>query len=210
MTEAMHQNDPRSAFDTHPHTKYLWISNILITMADRIQKLETAQNHYDAGKDLSWNDGDFDAAIDELKKSLAIRENVWGLIHDETSKAYYEIGRAQFAKKLYNDSLVSYRRCLRIRVTLYGKFNTETKNADHCVRLVVQAKGLFSGREINEAIDAIYTSVKHEIDGDTYRKAGRNAEAQLEYIKAAGVEEYFFGKSGEILGGINAKAGIKA
>ena len=178
-------------------------------MADRVAKLELAQKAYDLGKDLSWNKGDFDAALVELKKSLDIRLGVWGQFHDETSKSLYEIGRAQFAKKLYTDSLVSYRKCLRIRVTLYGKFHTETKNADHCVRLVVQAKGLYSGREINEAIDAIYTSMSHEIAGDTYRKAGRNAEAQLEYIKAAAIEEYFFGKNGEILGEINRKAGIK-
>jgi len=95
-------------------------------------------------------------------------------------------------------------------VSLYGKFNTDAKNTDHCVRLVVQAKGLYSGREINEAVDAIYKSIGHEIAGDTYRKAGRNAEAQLEYIKAAAIEEYFFGKSGEILGELNRKAGIKA
>lgn len=179
-------------------------------MADRVAKLEKAQKAYDLGKDLSWNKGDFDSALVELKKALQIRESVWGLFHDDTSKAYYEIGRALFAKKLYTDSLVAYRKCLRIRVTLYGKFHTETKNADHCVRLVVQAKGLYSGREINEAIDAIYTSMSHEISGDTYRKAGRNAEAQLEYIKAAAVEEYHFGKTGEILGSINRKAGIKA
>ena len=179
-------------------------------MADRIQKLETAQKHYELGKDLSWNKGDFDTALGELRKAVQIRESVWGLFHDETSKAYYEIGRALFAKKQYTESLVSYRRCLRIRVTLYGKFHTETKNADHCVRLVVQAKGLYSGREINEAIDSIYSSIRHEINGDTYRKAGRNAEAQLEYIKAAGIEEYFFGKNGDIIGDINRKAGIKA
>jgi tetratricopeptide (TPR) repeat protein len=178
-------------------------------MGDRIQKLERAQQLYDQGKDLSWNKGDFDAALGALRQSLDIRQSVWGLFHDETSKAYYEIGRALFAKKLYTESLVAYRRCLRIRASLYGKFHTETKNADHCVRLVVQAKGLYSGREINEAIDAIYSSVQHEITGDTYRKAGRNAEAQLEYIKAAGIEEYFFGKTGEILGDINRKAGIK-
>lgn len=175
-----------------------------------MKKLETAQTHYDLGKDLSWNKGEFDTALTELQKSLQIRESIWGMFHDDTSKVYYEIGRAFFAKKLYTDSLVAYRKCLRIRVSLYGKFNTESKNADHCVRLVVQAKGLYSGREINEAIDAIYTSMNHEITGDTYRKAGRNAEAQLEYIKAAAVEEYFFGKSGEILGEINRKAGIKA
>jgi tetratricopeptide (TPR) repeat protein len=179
-------------------------------MADRIAKLESAQKAYDLGKDLSWNKGDFDSALGELKKALQIREAVWGQFHDETSKAHYEIGRALFAKKQYTDSLVAYRKCLRIRVTLYGKFHTETKNADHCVRLVVQAKGLYSGREINEAIDAIYTSMSHEIAGDTYRKAGRNAEAQLEYIKASAVEEYHFGKTGEILGDINRKAGIKA
>lgn len=144
-------------------------------MADRVAKLELAQKAYDLGKDLSWNKGDFDAALVELQKSLDIRQGVWGQFHDETSKSLYEIGRAQFAKKLYTDSLVSYRKCLRIRVTLYGKFHTETKNADHCVR----------------------------------RKAGRNAEAQLEYIKAASIEEYFFGKTGEILGEINRKAGIK-
>ena len=179
-------------------------------MADRVAKLEQAKQSFEKGKDLSWNKGDFDTALVELKKSLQIRESVWGQFHDETSKSLYEIGRALFAKKLYTDSLVSYRKCLRIRVSLYGKFHTETKNADHCVRLVVQAKGLYSGREINEAIDAIYTSMSHEIAGDTYRKAGRNAEAQLEYIKAAAVEEYYFGKSGEILGDINRKAGIKA
>merc|ERR1711933_521366 len=99
------------------------------------------------------------------------------MYHEDTSKSYYEIGRVLFAQKHYTDSLVSYRKCLRIRVSLYGKFNTETKNADHCVRLVVQAKGLYSGREINEAVAAI--------------------------------EEYFFGKSGKILGEINRKAGIK-
>lgn len=179
-------------------------------MADRDIKLDSAQKAYDLGKDLSWNKGDFDSALAELKKSLQIREAVWGQFHDETSKAHYEIGRALFAKKQYSDSLVSYRKCLRIRVTLYGKFHTETKNADHCVRLVVQAKGLYSGREINEAIDAIYTSMSHEISGDTYRKAGRNAEAQIEYIKAAAIEEYHFGKTGEIIGDINRKAGIKA
>eukprot|EP00525_Craspedostauros_australis_P001679 CAMPEP_0198112734 /NCGR_PEP_ID=MMETSP1442-20131203/4539_1 /TAXON_ID= /ORGANISM="Craspedostauros australis, Strain CCMP3328" /LENGTH=185 /DNA_ID=CAMNT_0043769625 /DNA_START=166 /DNA_END=723 /DNA_ORIENTATION=+ len=178
-------------------------------MTDRIQKLEAAQKHYDMGKDLSWNKGDFDTALVELKKALDIRQSVWGMFHDETSKSFYEIGRALFAKKLYTDSLVAYRRCLRIRVTLYGKFHTETKNADHCVRLVVQAKGLYSAREINEAVDAIYRSIEHEINGDTYRKAGRNAEAQLEYIKAAGIEEYFFGKTGEIINSINQKAGIK-
>lgn len=179
-------------------------------MADRVAKLEQAQKAYDLGKDLSWNKGDFDASLEALTKSLQIRESVWGAFHDETSKSLYEIGRAQFAKKQYSESLVSYRKCLRIRVSLFGKFHTETKNADHCVRLVVQAKGLYSGREINEAIDAIYTSMSHEIAGDTYRKAGRNAEAQLEYIKAAAIEEYFFGKMGEILGDINRKAGIKA
>jgi tetratricopeptide (TPR) repeat protein len=179
-------------------------------MADRMKKLEVAQKHYDEGKDLSWNKGDFDTALIELKKSLQIRESIWGMFHDDTSKAYYEIGRALFAKKLYTDSLVAYRKCLRIRVSLYGKFHTETKNADHCVRLVVQAKGLYSGREINEAIDAIYSSMNLEISGDTYRKAGRNAEAQLEYIKAVAVEEYYFGRAGEILGEINRKAGIKA
>ena len=125
-------------------------------MADRMKKLETAQKHYDVGKDLSWNKGDFDSALTELKKSLQIRESIWGMYHEETSKSYYEIGRVLFAQKQYTESLVSYRKCLRIRVSLYGKFNTETKNADHCVRLVVQAKGLYSGREINEAIDAIY------------------------------------------------------
>ena len=179
-------------------------------MADRVAKLELAQKAYDAGKDLSWNKGQFDDALVELRKSLQIRESVWGTSHDEVSKSHYEVGRALFAKKMYTDSLVSYRKCLRIRVSLYGKFHTETKNADHCVRLVVQAKGLYSGREINEAVDAIYTSLSHEIAGDTYRKAGRNAEAQLEYIKAAAIEEYFFGKSGEIIGEINKKAGIKA
>lgn len=179
-------------------------------MSDRVEKLEKAQEHYDLGKDLSWNKGDFDTALTELRKSLQLRESVWGQFHDETSKAYYEIGRALFAKKQYTESLVAYRRCLRIRVSLYGKFHTETKNADHCVRLVVQAKGLYSGREINEAIDSIYSSMSHEISGDTYRKAGRNAEAQLEYIKAAAIEEYFFGKNGDIIGDINRKAGIKA
>jgi len=179
-------------------------------MADQSAKLANAQSVYDLGKDLSWNKGDFDAALVELRKSLQLRESVYGLFHEDTSKSLYEIGRALFAKKLYTDSLVAYRKCLRIRVTLYGKFHTETKNADHCVRLVVQAKGLYSGREINEAVDAIYTSMSHEIAGDTYRKAGRNAEAQLEYIKAAALEEYFFGRSGEILGEINRKAGIQA
>ncbi|KAL3941943.1 MAG: hypothetical protein SGBAC_003771 [Bacillariaceae sp.] len=179
-------------------------------MSDRVEKLEKAQEHYDLGKDLSWNKGDFETALVELRKSLQLRESVWGQFHDETSKAYYEIGRALFAQKAYTESLVAYRRCLRIRVSLFGKFHTETKNADHCVRLVVQAKGLYSGREINEAIDSIYSSMSHEIAGDTYRKAGRNAEAQLEYIKAAAIEEYFFGKNGDIIGDINRKAGIKA
>jgi tetratricopeptide (TPR) repeat protein len=179
-------------------------------MADRMKKLQTAQKHYDVGKDLSWNKGEFETALTELKKSLQIRESIWGMYHEETSKSYYEIGRVLFAQKEYTESLVSYRKCLRIRVSLYGKFNTETKNADHCVRLVVQAKGLYSGREINEAIDAIYNSINHEISGDTFRKAGRNAEAQLEYIKAAAIEEYYFGKGGKILGEINRKAGIKA
>ena len=179
-------------------------------MADRMKKLETAQKHYETGKGLSWNKGDFDTALNELKKSLQIRESVWGMYHEDTSKSYYEIGRVLFAQKHYTDSLVAYRKCLRIRVSLYGKFSTETKNADHCVRLVVQAKGLYSGREINEAISAIYDSINHEISGDTYRKAGRNAEAQLDYIKAAAIEEYHFGKTGKILGEINRKAGIKA
>lgn len=175
-----------------------------------MKKLEAASKHYDIGKDLSWNKGDFDAALTELRKCLQIRESIFGFSHDETSNAYYEIGRALFAKKSYTDSLVAYRKCLRIRISLYGKFNTATKNADHCVRLVVQAKGLYSGREINEAVAAIYESLNHEISGDTYRKAGRNAEAQLEYIKAAAIEEYHFGKGGEILGDISRKAGIKA
>jgi tetratricopeptide (TPR) repeat protein len=179
-------------------------------MADRMKKLQIAQKHYDVGKDLSWNKGEFDTALVELKKSLQIRESIWGMYHDDTSKSCYEIGRVLFAQKHYTDSLTSYRKCLRIRVSLYGKFNTDAKNTDHCVRLVVQAKGLYSGREINEAVDAIYKSIGHEIAGDTYRKAGRNAEAQLEYIKAAAIEEYFFGKSGEILGELNRKAGIKA
>mmetsp|Transcript_11016 Transcript_11016/g.17670 ORF Transcript_11016/g.17670 Transcript_11016/m.17670 type:complete len:185 (-) Transcript_11016:189-743(-) len=179
-------------------------------MADRQKKLETAEKHFSIGKDLSWNKGDFAAAEVELKKALQIRESIWGLFHEDTSKAYYEVGRSLFGQKKYTESLVYYRKCLRIRVTLYGKFHTESKNADHCIRLVVQAKGLYSGREVNEAMDAIYSSMQHEIAGDTYRKAGRNAEAQLEYIKAAALEEYFFGKSGEILGDINRKAGIKA
>ena len=179
-------------------------------MADRNKKLQIAQQHYDVGKDLSWNKGEFDTALVELKKSVQIRESILSMYHDDTSKSYYEIGRVLFAQKHYTDSLTSYRKCLRIRVSLYGKFNTDAKNTDHCVRLVVQAKGLYSGREINEAVDAIYKSIGHEIAGDTYRKAGRNAEAQLEYIKAAAIEEYFFGKSGEILGELNRKAGIKA
>lgn len=177
---------------------------------DRKKKIEAAQRHYDAGKDLSWNKGEFDTAIAELKKSLQIRESIWGMYHDDTSKSYYEIGRVLFAQKHYTDSLVAYRKCLKIRVSLYGKFNTETKNADHCVRLVVQAKGLHSSAEINEAVGAVYSSINHEISGDTYRKAGRNAEAQLEYIKAAAIEEYYFGRSGEVIFAINKKAGIKA
>jgi tetratricopeptide (TPR) repeat protein len=178
-------------------------------MSDRQQKLDNATKHFAIGKDLSWNKGDFDAALTELRKALQIYESVYGTFNDDTSKCYYEIGRALFAKKEYTASLVAYRKCLRVRVTLFGKFHTETKNADHCVRLVVQAKGLYSGREINEAVDAIYSSMNHEISGDTYRKAGRNAEAQLEYIKAAAIEEYFFGKNGEIIGEISRKAGIK-
>jgi len=177
---------------------------------DRIKKIEAAQKHYDEGKDLSWNKGEYDKALSELKRSLQIRESIWGVYHEETSRSYYEIGRVHFAEKRYTESLTFYRKCLRVRVSLYGKFNTDTKNTDHCVRLVVQAKGLHSGQEINEAVDAIYSSINHEISGDTYRKAGRNAEAQFEYIKAAAIEEYYFGKSGEIIGEINRKAGIKA
>jgi tetratricopeptide (TPR) repeat protein len=179
-------------------------------MADRQQKLTTADKHFAIGKDLSWNKGDFEAALTELRKALQIRESVYGMFHEETSKCYYEVGRALFAKKEYTASLVAYRKCLRVRVTLFGKFHTETKNADHCVRLVVQAKGLYSGREINEAVEAIYKSMDYEISGDTYRKAGRNAEAQVEYIKAAAVEEYYFGRSGEIIGELSRKAGIKS
>ena len=52
--------------------------------------------------------------------------------------------------------------------------------------------------------------MSHELAGDTYRKAGSSSEAQQEYIKAAADEEYHFGKTGEILGNINRKAGIKA
>ena len=175
-----------------------------------MKKLEMAKKHYEAGKDISWNKGDYDVALTELRKSLQIYESIHGFMHLETSNSYYEIGRALFAQKNYNEALVMYRKCLRIRITLYGRLNTSTKNADHCVRLVVQARGLYSGREVNEAMDAIYKSLEFEMTGDAYRKAGRNAEAQLEYIKAAAIEEYNFGNHGQILGDLNRKAGIKA
>jgi tetratricopeptide (TPR) repeat protein len=179
-------------------------------MADRMKKLEAAAKHYTTGKEISWSKGDYDVALAELRKSLQIRESIYGFMNIETSDSYYEIGRALFAKREYNESLVMYRKCLRIRISLFGRFNTATKNADHCVRLVVQARGLFTGREVNEAMDAIYKSLNHEVQGDAYRKAGRNAEAQIEYIKAAAIEEYHFGNFGEILGDLNRKAGIKA
>jgi tetratricopeptide (TPR) repeat protein len=179
-------------------------------MADRQKKLEAAEKHFNIGKDLSWEKEDFEPAKTELRKALQIRESIYGMFHEDTSKCYYEIGRAYYAQKNYNESLVMYRKALRIRVALFGKFHTETKNVDHCLRLVVQAKGLYSAKEINEAIDAIYDVLTHEINGDTYRKAGRNAEAQVEYLKAAAIEEYYFGRNGDILGELSRKAGIKA
>lgn len=177
---------------------------------DRKKKIEAAQQHYEVGKDLSWNKGEYDAALSELNKSLSIRQSLYGFEHEDTSKSYYEIGRVLFAQKKYTDCFVAYRKCLKIRVSLLGKFHMETKNADHCLRLVVQAKGLHTAQEINEAVDAVYSSMNHEISGDNFRKAGRNAEAQLEYIKAVANEEFFFGKKGDIILELNRKAGIKA
>ncbi|KAL3922225.1 MAG: hypothetical protein SGARI_006502, partial [Bacillariaceae sp.] len=179
-------------------------------MADRQKKLVAAQKHFDIGKDLSWNKSDFEPAKTELRKALQIRESIWGQTHEDVSKCYYEIGRALYAQKDYTNSLTMYRKCLKIRVALYGKFNTESKNADHCIRLVCQAKGLYSGNEINECVGSIYDVLRHEMNGDTYRKAGRNAEAQVEYLKAAAIEEYYYGRHSEILGDLNRKAGIKA
>jgi tetratricopeptide (TPR) repeat protein len=179
-------------------------------MADRQKKLEAAQKHFNIGKDLSWNKEDHEAAKTELRKSLQIRESIWGQMHEDVSKCYYEIGRAMFAQKDYTNSLTMYRKCLKIRVALFGKFHTETKNADHCLRLVCHSKGLYSAREINECIDSMYDIIADEMKGDTYRKAGRNAEAQVEYLKAAATEEFFYGRNSEILGELNRKAGIKA
>ncbi|KAG7341651.1 tetratricopeptide repeat protein [Nitzschia inconspicua] len=179
-------------------------------MADRQKKLEAADKHFNVGKSLSWDKDDFESAKIELRKALQIRESIYGMFHIDTSKCYYEIGRAYYAEKKYNESLVMYRKALRIRVALFGKFHTETKNVDHCLRLTVQAKGLYNAKDINEAMDAIYDVLNFEIKGDTFRKAGRNAEAQVEYLKAAAVEEFHFGRDGEILGELSRKAGIKA
>jgi tetratricopeptide (TPR) repeat protein len=179
-------------------------------MADRQKKLDAAEKHFNLGKSLSWEKNDLEAAKTELRKALQIRESIYGMFHYDTSKCYYEIGRAFYCEKKYNEALVQYRKALKIRVVLNGKFHTDTKNVDHCLRLTVQAKGLYSTNELNQCIDAIYEVLQSELKGDTYRKAGRNAEAQVEYLNAATVEEYHFGRNGEILGEISRKAGIKA
>jgi tetratricopeptide (TPR) repeat protein len=179
-------------------------------MADRQKKLQAAEQHMNVGKSLSWEKEDFASAELELRKALQIYESIHGTMHDDTSRCYYELARALHGQKKFNASITMYRKALRLRVTQYGKFHTDVKNVDHALRVCCTSKGLFTSREINEAMDAFYQVLNHEVNGDTFRKAGRNAEAQVEYLKAVAIEEYYFGRASETLGELNRKAGIKA
>jgi tetratricopeptide (TPR) repeat protein len=167
--------------------KELWARCGKEVAVDQVSLL-IAEVQFSRGFDLLYKVHDNDAALEEFRKCLDIRESILGKDHRDTGKTYCFVGHALREKRDYDESVGQYRSALRILVALLGKEHNHTKDVISCIDDVLKAKGM-SDVESSEFRAALLDSMEHKRSGDTFSEEGDHEKAIAEYRKALIVEK---------------------
>jgi tetratricopeptide (TPR) repeat protein len=166
--------------------KELWARCGKDVASDQVA-LMIAEVQFSRGFDLLYKVHENDAALEEFKKSLDIRETILGKDHRDTGKTYCFVGHALREKRDYDDAIGQYRRALRVLVTLLGKDHNHTKDVISCIDDVLKAKGM-NDQEAGSFLATLLRSLESKNKGDVALEEGNTAIAIGAYKNALVVE----------------------
>ncbi len=150
-------------------------------------QLELAQECFDNGMS-HWGEAKYDLALPLFLRSLEIREDILGKLHDDTGKSYLWVGSIHWHKSDHERALDNFCRCFRIRFTLY-----ENKSKCGIVCTWIEKVLDAVGEDIPTYWNTLLASIEHERKGDVLNENRRFEYAIVEYQSALRCEFHRLG-----------------
>jgi tetratricopeptide (TPR) repeat protein len=178
------------AKDAKEHHKQLQKEVVAQRRQQNDEKLAEAKNSFQQGHDLCWQENDSVGALAKYRVALYVRESLLGKYHEDTGRTYYWIGRSLIKLRDFEEALVAFSRALRIfERTLFSK-HKYNKWASGSIDTCFQEMGVNDAAR-DEYKTHLNASIQYERSGDQLRKAGRFADAIVEYRNGIDtIEEY--------------------
>jgi tetratricopeptide (TPR) repeat protein len=145
------------------------------TVDDSEYQLLLAQECFDNAMTL-WGEAEYDLAMPLFLRSLEIREDILGKLHDDTAKSYLWVGSIHWHKVEHERALDNFSRCFRIRLYLY-----ENKSRCGIVCTWIDKVLEAAGEDAPVYWQNLLSSVEHERKGDRCQKHRQFDNAIVEY-----------------------------
>ena len=100
----------------------------------------TAMSYNNIGAALDSN-GDYDAALEQYRKALQIRQSVLGMDHPVTASSYNNIGLVLWKQGNNDAALVQHRKALHFRESVFGTDHLDTASSYNNIGNVLHSKG---------------------------------------------------------------------
>eukprot|EP00934_Nitzschia_sp_Nitz4_P005341 Nitzschia sp. Nitz4//scaffold79_size90958//67649//69877//NITZ4_005035-RA/size90958-processed-gene-0.40-mRNA-1//-1//CDS//3329558279//5331//frame0 len=156
---------------------------------ERIQKLaqkeelDQAKANFNAGHDLCWKYNDSANALVEYRKALYIRESILGKYHEETGRSYFWIGKSLTKLQEYEEALMAFSRSMRIFARVLKQTDKYNIWAATAVESVFRQMDI-TFIDFPAYKESLQNSIRHEQEGDQFRKQGKVADAIHSYREA--------------------------
>ena len=142
----------------------------------------------------------YDFAVEEYRTALQFEFRRRGLSWNTPSRPlvdaadlYFKIGQAYFEQQQYPRAMLEFRQALSIYIAKFGRHQRYTVET---YEKIAEVSHLMGYREefIDEYIEVVYESIRHEKIADMLMNQQKNKEALEEYMKALEIEEAGVGK----------------
>lgn len=145
---------------------------------EREHQLLLAQECFDNGMSR-WSDAEYDLAMPLFLRSLEIREDILGKLHDDTAKSYLWVGSIHWHRTEHEQALDNFSRCFRIRFYLH-----ECKSKCGIVCTWIEKVLDAVGEDAPAYWQYLLSSIKHERKGDLCTNDRLFDNAIVEYQSA--------------------------
>lgn len=150
-------------------------------------ELHVAQESFDRAINHFTN-SEFDAALREFLRSLAIREDLLGRCDELTAKSYLWVGTIHFHKNDFERALDNFSRAFRIQYEDSSDKSTKCKVVMNWINKTLAAKGMKSVQDKGVYWKKQIKCIEHEQRADKFRLEGQYTSAIESYRTALQLE----------------------